>query len=160
MTEAGDTPAHKRIREERREWQAGDWHCECGAFGSHDWMGYAFHLEQDVLAALRGAGDTPVQEPLRTWPEAFPGNVEVLANAIETHWRGRGRGKFTKAYAVLAALSGVPAPAQEQLRDYAPIYLDGGGDPTFKQIDAFLQAHFGARAVRAALSERPRSVRW
>lgn len=33
-------------------------------------------------------------------------------------------------------------------KDYAQIWLEGGGDPSFDQIDGFLQAHFGARAVR------------
>jgi hypothetical protein len=27
------------------------------------------------------------------------------------------------------------------------MYLDGGGDPTFEDVDAFLRAHFGAHAV-------------
>lgn len=31
--------------------------------------------------------------------------------------------------------------------DYAPIFLDGGGDPSFAQIDTFLRTHFNARAV-------------
>jgi hypothetical protein len=30
---------------------------------------------------------------------------------------------------------------------YAPIYLDGGGDPDFEQLDAFLRTHFNARAI-------------
>jgi hypothetical protein len=29
----------------------------------------------------------------------------------------------------------------------SPLYLDGGGDPDFAQIDAFLHTHFNARAV-------------
>jgi len=32
-------------------------------------------------------------------------------------------------------------------KDYAVLYLDGGGDPTFDQIDGFLYAHFSARAI-------------
>lgn len=56
MTTTPTTQAHdhQRLREERPEWQIGDWHCLCGAFGSHDWMGYAFHLEHDVLFAIAG----------------------------------------------------------------------------------------------------------
>lgn len=32
-------------------------------------------------------------------------------------------------------------------KDYARMWLDGGGDPTFDQIDGFLLRHFNARAV-------------
>lgn len=31
-------------------------------------------------------------------------------------------------------------------KDYAQLYLDGGEDPTFDQIDGFLYRHFNARA--------------
>lgn len=34
----------------------------------------------------------------------------------------------------------------DQPKDYAQLYLDGGEDPTFDQIDGFLLAHFNARA--------------
>lgn len=34
-----------------------------------------------------------------------------------------------------------------RLGKYAPIYLNGGGDPDFDQIDAYLRTHFNARAV-------------
>jgi hypothetical protein len=32
-------------------------------------------------------------------------------------------------------------------KDYAEMWLDGGGEPSFDQIDGFLLAHFNARAV-------------
>lgn len=35
----------------------------------------------------------------------------------------------------------------EPSEDYAALYLDGGGEPSFAQIDAFLRVHFNARAV-------------
>lgn len=34
-------------------------------------------------------------------------------------------------------------------KDYAQMWLDGGEDPTFDQIDGFLYRHFNARAVYA-----------
>ena len=38
-------------------------------------------------------------------------------------------------------------PDQAKPMDYAQMWLDGGEDPTFDQIDGFLYRHFNARAV-------------
>jgi hypothetical protein len=37
---------------------------------------------------------------------------------------------------------------------YAPIFLDGGGDPNLGQIDAYLRAHFNASVVQPADAPR------
>lgn len=37
---------------------------------------------------------------------------------------------------------------------YARVWTDGGGDPTFDELDGFLEAHFGARAVYVSEFER------
>lgn len=39
--------------------------------------------------------------------------------------------------------------------EYVPLFTEGGGDPTYAEVDAFLRAHFGARAVRASAAEKP-----
>lgn len=42
----------------------------------------------------------------------------------------------------------MPETTTDRPMRYAPLYLDGGGDPDYEQIDAFLRTHFNARAVR------------
>jgi hypothetical protein len=43
-------------------------------------------------------------------------------------------------------------------QDYAPIFLDGGDDPTFAQIDAYLRTHFNARAIYLSEEKEPSIV--
>jgi hypothetical protein len=54
---------------------------------------------------------------------------------------------MTRSERISGEGASAPVPGNDDPKGYAQMWTDGGGDPTFDEIDGFLFAHFNARAV-------------